>query len=177
MRYVTALATFCIGLMAGWILGERSASPPNGNAIESRRVPYHFAEPAAGRLRLDSLVLKRNPGFTPQPQYDIAISDAGVVTYRGYSNAGAPLPASQVLGRAGKYSTRIDRDEFSRLASLAIWPEHSSGSTPIVGFDSRHAELTLFFSKVLVGEGDPEFASLIEELLSGASWEAASTEP
>ena len=165
LQYIAAVVMLGIGLAAGWILCERSAS--------TERIPYVLAEPAAGRLRLDSLVLKRNPGLTPRPQYEISINAGGGVTYRGHRSSRSPGSGTQVFGREGEYSGRIELHEVQQLVSLAIWPERSSDSRPVAGFDSPYAELTLFFSKVLIGGGDPEFASLIEELLSGTQWDTA----
>ena len=171
MQYLAAILTLCIGLVVGWSAGLRSAPSPYV-PVESRRVPY-LTEPAASRLRLDSLVLKRNPGLSPRPQYEINFSDNGRVFYRGYARWEGLDPRPEILGRAGEYSTRIDPSDFRQLVSLAMWPEGLSVNPPLAPIDAPYAEVTLFFSKVLIGEGDPEFASMIEQALSGAEWHSS----
>lgn len=170
MQYLAAILMLCIGLVVGWSVGLRSAPSPYV-PVESRRVPY-LTEPAASRLRLDSLVLRRKSGFSPRPQYEISFSDNGRVVYRGSVRGSGLAPGTEILGRAGDYFTRIEPSEFKQLVSLAMWPERWSVNMPPPPIDAPYAEVTLFFSKVLIGEGDPEFAQMIEQALSGAEWDS-----
>lgn len=49
MHCVAAIITLCTVVVSAWILEAGVAYV----SLESRRVPYHLAEPAAGRLRLE----------------------------------------------------------------------------------------------------------------------------
>jgi hypothetical protein len=168
MHYRSALSGILAGLVVGVALGQRIKSD---SFRGSDPIEYRKAEPSTGPLRLDSLVLKREPGLTALIRYELTVSRGGDVTYRGSSDYPEPAPSDHaVLGKAGELFGWISPRAFDQLASLTIWPERSSNDAYFPPIDAPYVELTFFFSKVLLGEGQPEFIGAVENVLREVQW-------